>query len=211
MADLKTLLKDWKGPTPEEQEEQQRFEREQALFRRKSALDALCLPITAADFERLLHSKLDETVKSLAAVKQWLTDDVPWLLLTGSTGRGKTLAAGYALLERGGAYVGARELERLSLANFGDEAERYTEIVGRRTLVVDDLGREREPGRMTAALLDLLDARRMRGQKTIAIANVAKPQFLATYSDERLLSRLLEPGVALWVADAGEDLRRRKA
>lgn len=208
--DFEAVLANWKGPTPEDLANEERAKAEQALFARKSQLDALNLPITAADQDRLLRDQLDMTCSVTAAVATWLPSPVPWVVLLGSTGRGKTLAAAWALMQRGGRYVGARELERLATARYGDEAETFTALLATRTLVVDDIGRERDAGGMTAALLDLVDERRKRGQKTIAIANIAKAAFLKQYSDERLLSRLAEPGIAAWVSDAGEDLRRRK-
>jgi chromosomal replication initiation ATPase DnaA len=175
-----------------------------------AALDRLNLPITATDQRLLLDGKLDPKVKALEAVASWLPSPVPWLMLLGSTGRGKTLAAGWALVQRGGRYVGARELERVATARYGDEAELFSKLLETRLLVVDDIGRERDAGNMTAALLDLVDERRKRGQKTIAIANIAKAAFLELYADERLLSRLNEPGIAAWIADTGPDLRARK-
>jgi DNA replication protein DnaC len=208
--DFKKILENWRDPTEEEIARSREFDEQQRLFKRKSQIDTLNLPITAADHHRLLHGTLDRSVKSFAAVEAWLATDVPWLLLTGSVGRGKTVAAGWALVERGGAYVGARELERVATARYGDESEKFAGLLEKYTLAVDDIGRERDAGHMTAALLDLLDERRKRGQKTIAISNVSKGDFLRTYRDERLLSRLLEPGIAMWVSDHGDDLRKAK-
>jgi DNA replication protein DnaC len=182
----------------------------QERYARAAALDRLNIPLTAADADLLLANKLDMRLKSIAKVAEWLPSPVPWMLLLGSTGRGKTLAAAWALLRNGGRYVGARELERLATARYGDEAETFAALLATRMLVVDDIGRERDAGHMTAALLDLVDERRKRGQKTIAISNVAKAAFLKAYADERLLSRLAEPGIAAWVSDAGDDLRRAK-
>ncbi|HMI92627.1 MAG TPA: ATP-binding protein [Polyangiales bacterium] len=184
--------------------------RAQKRYDRRRRLDSFKLPLTAKDADLLLADALDMHLKSIVAVSSWLASNVPWILLLGSTGRGKTLAAAWALMQHGGRYVGARELERLATARYGDEAETFTELLATRTLVVDDIGRERDVGHMTAVLLDLVDERRKRGQKTIAISNVAKAAFLKTYADERLLSRLSEPGIASWVSDAGTDLRRAK-
>jgi DNA replication protein DnaC len=209
-VDFNAILANWKEPTEAEIAQEAAFKREQAVFARKSAIDGLNLPITAADHDLLMRDGLDMSLRTISAISAWLTSDVPWALLVGSTGRGKTLAAAWALVQSGGRYVGARELERLASARFGEEAETFSAMLATRLLVVDDIGRERDAGNMSAALLDLVDERRKRGQKTIAIANIAKAAFLKTYADARLQSRLGEPGIAVWISDSGPDLRSRK-
>jgi len=199
----------WEAPRADEDYDAYMARQERGA--RMQRFEALDVPITAPDADRLIDGRLDTSVKALVAVQAWLPTSVPWLLLTGSVGRGKTLAAAWALLERGaGRYIGARELERISTARYGDEAETFAALLRTCLLIVDDIGRERDAGHMTAALLDLVDERRKRGQKTIAISNMARGAFLKAYADERLLSRLGEPGIALWFSDAGPDMRARK-
>lgn len=180
------------------------------LRTREQRLAALRLPLTARD-ERLLTEDTLATTPVLEAVSAWASDQTarPWIVLCGPPGRGKTLAAAWWLLRGTGRYVGARELERLRMAAFGQELERYERLLDTAGLVVDDLGREEQAGRFEQALLDLVDYRRRRGMRTIAIANLTRQQLQARYPDARLWSRLEE--CATFVADRGSDLRRSAA
>ncbi len=214
MGDLKRLsalvLASMPVMTPEEEAERNAQDARRAAEERRQRLESIGLPITAADENLLVSGKLRADVgRSLAAVQAWIADASapPWIVLCGSVGRGKTLAAAWLLLEHGGRYAGARELERLRMAAFGDEAARFQELLSGRVLVIDDLGREDSPDRMTSALLDAVDARRRARMRTIAIANLTRKQLEQRYRDERLWSRLGER--AVFVADAGPDLRAK--
>jgi len=170
---------------------------------------ALKLPITAADERRLVAGELVDT-KFLRNVRTWLATDRPWIVLSGPVGRGKTIAAGEACARerRKSYYVGARELERIFTARYGDEVEQQRALIEcRGVLVIDDVGRERDAGGMTAALRELVDGRRGRGAKSIAITNLSVEQFQQRYPDERLWSRITE--CAAWVTDRGPDMRRK--
>jgi DNA replication protein DnaC len=174
----------------------------------RAKIAGLGMPITASDVELLVEDKLQDT-KCLQSVRAWLgaARTKPWLVLSGTVGRGKTMAAAWVLTKHNGLYVGARELERVFAARYGDEVEgqrTYTDCGG---LVIDDVGRERDADGMSAALLDLVDYRRGQRQSTILITNFSRKQFSERYPDERLQSRLSE--CALWIADAGPDLRRQ--
>lgn len=192
-------------------EESDRMCRELAKERRLSRIRACRIPITASDERMLIDDALTET-RCLRAVREWLesSDPRPWLFLSGTVGRGKTVAASWALIRgnNGSGYISGRELERVFTARYGDEIKTQESVLNAPTLVVDDIGRERDAASMTAALLDVVDYRRSAHDRTIAITNLTRQQFNERYADERLVSRLSE--CALWITDKGEDLRRRK-
>ena len=184
--------------------------RERVAMQRR--IRRLRLPITVLDEERVLDGSYAGTPMLAAARTWWETkDSKPWLVLCGPVGRGKTFAAAawLASFESGNAaYVGARELERLSMAKFGDDEEAFKRICDVYALVVDDVGREDDLGRMQTALLDLVDIRRRANTWTILATNFSRKAFCERYSDARLQSRLAE--CAQWFADVGEDMRRAK-
>jgi DNA replication protein DnaC len=192
-----------------EVEQWARDERERARER----LWGLTLPIDAGDESMLLDDRLrDDVGASLRAVQEWTADGSapPWLVLTGPVGRGKTLAACWAVFRfQPSAYVGARELERLHMTRFGDDAvTRYEDLCKRRGIVVvDDIGREDVAERMGTALLDLVDGRRGSRHRTIAITNLTADALRKRYPDKRLWSRL--GASARFVVDAGPDLRAK--
>jgi len=159
--------------------------------------------ITEDDVSILVAGEPRET-RSLCAVRDWDPLARPVLVLCGTVGRGKTFAGAWLLAELGGRYMRARALERLFHGRYGEQADEQDVLFRVPTLVVDDLGREDDPQRMTAVLLDLVDERR-RGHRTLLIHNGSKRAFLESYADLRLRSRLGQS--ALWVQDRGEDLR----
>ena len=176
--------------------------------KRVRSLRELRMPLSGADEDRILWGAPDETPAHVAT-RAWVANPSgrPWLVLCGPVGRGKTFAAAHALFAARGRYVGARELERLGMAKFGDEQAQFQQLLdGRGLLVIDDVGREDDIGRMQSALLDIVDYRRGSGIRTVLITNFAKKAFCDRYSDARLQSRLHE--CAQWFADAGDDMRR---
>ena len=187
------------------QAEAQRARDREAL---RQKIRALRLPITAEDEEMLVLGELSDT-KFLRNVRTWLTTDRPWIVLSSPTGRGKTLAAAEAIARerRRSWYMSARELERIFTARYGDEVEKQQVLIDcRGVLVLDDIGTERDPRGMGAALLALVDARRGVGHRTIATTNLSRADFQALYPEERLWSRLVE--CMVWMTDKGDDMRR---
>lgn len=148
------------------------------------------------------------STKALEEVRKWLADpnSKPWLILSGTTGRGKTVAALDATATRGGVFIRARELSRAFTARFGDDHETQQRCYKTRLLVVDDLGRESDHALMCGYLEDLLDERPNRNTRTIITTNLDAKQFGAAYPDERLRSRLFK--LATFVPDSGHDMRR---
>lgn len=193
------------------EEDRQRAERERKIRdRRASLIAAQHLPLEAADEQALIDGTIDmDFGPSIRAVSTWLQlEHAPsWLFLCGGTGRGKTLAAIWAVLERDGLYATAANTERAHAQLFGERADRYRELrVQRGLLVIDELGVERDPAVMLAALFELVDLRRRRGFKTIVCTNLSEAALKARYRDTRLWSRIAQ--CSQWVADVGPDMRR---
>jgi DNA replication protein DnaC len=133
----------------------------------------------------------------------------PWLVLSGATGCGKTVAVGHLLWTLGGRLVRADELVRMFASMFGDQHEQQQKVRDEHTLVIDDVGGELDEKRMLPALLDLLDSRKSaRSRPTIVTTNLSKKDFASRYANERLMSRMAE--LVHWEAVGGGDLRKRK-
>ncbi len=175
------------------------------LGRRRAAVRALNMPIEDADVELLAGDAFEEKAPA-AAIREWCASGKPLLILSGTTGTGKTLAAARELLRTGGKYIAARDVSRLFLAQFGEEAEQaraLIEVAG--LLVLDDIGREKNHEAMQTGLIELLDYRRRDGRRNIWITNLPRVEFTKRYSDERLLSRIA--GAGIWHAKNASDMR----
>lgn len=158
-------------------------------------------------YEALIRGKLDDHT-ALLAVKTWLADPAarPCLVLAGSTGCGKTVAAAYALSERGGAWMPAARMVRVFMSNFGDGFAEQERCRSAGLLVVDDVGTEDAADRIAGVLTELLDSRCSRKHRTIITANMTKKAFADRYASERLMSRMVL--LSQWVASKDADLRR---
>jgi chromosomal replication initiation ATPase DnaA len=133
----------------------------------------------------------------------------PVLILSGSRGRGKTVAALAEVAECGGLYAGAREFLRVSRSQWQDDVKQMRDWMQCALLVVDDLGRESDAAEMSVALLDVFDLRPSVRKRTILVTNFDKAAFVKRYPDERLRSRMSQ--LASFVADGSDqDMRRMK-
>lgn len=217
LAALKAKSEKVRGEDPEA------FEREVADFEavRKSgeAADrATRLERSGVDAElpdatrvAVLGGKLTE-FEPLKVTRKWLASKTrpACLILAGSTGTGKTVAAADAIAQLGGLFVSARECEAAFASMFGAEAEYQKKLLTACLLVVDDLGTERDKDRMSDALTLILSRRASASRHpTILTANMSTAAFRARYNNERLMSRFAQSGQ--WVAIGSEqDLRQLK-
>lgn len=202
LGDMGPLLDDRSDEYEEERRRLAAQDRDAAIRARMRILDGM--PLTERDRELIRGHQLEPRM-CLRVVQAWLPTERPWLILSGSVGRGKTLAAAWALTVVGGRYIGAREAERVFVARYGDEVDRQRELLRSYLLVIDDLQTERDAAGMEATLLALVDARRGK-EKSILITNGTRAAFRKRYADPRLLSRLDES--AQWLSESGEDMRR---
>ena len=172
------------------------------VLRREEHLRAIGLPERLAE---ILALPLADT-QALAAVRAWLDRDLTFLVLGGSVGVGKTVAAASAFVERGGLFRKASQITRMS--QFDEES--WDRLYRARLLVVDDLGTEPhdQGGWATAALLDLFDRRYDARARTILTVNITVETFRQRYGQDggRFLDRLRESGE--WFNVAGESMRR---
>lgn len=182
---------------------------QEELRRRDASFAASGCVVTDAVYDAIRKASLRETSATRALEGWWPARDKPWLVLSGPTGVGKTVAVAHALWMRGGRFVRADELVRLFASMFGEQYEKQQELRDAYMLVIDDIGGELDQTRMLPALLDLLDSRKsaLRGP-TIVTTNLSKKDFAARYGNERLLSRMAES--VHWASLSGEDLRRSK-
>lgn len=162
-------------------------------------------PITDDDLRRLGLDDLD-TTPHLAAVQRWWQGDKAVLVLMGTVGMGKTVAACWALGRLGGVFLRATDMWRPFQAFDPREQQR---VLSCRVLVLDDLGREKDPAKSVEWLESIVDGRRSNGRRTIITTNLDPKGLRARYPDERLWSRLGQ--CFEWAAETGPDLRKGKA
>ena len=141
------------------------------------------------------------------AVERWLGDDLPFLVLGGNVGTGKTVAAAYAVSKRGGLFRKASQITRMSQY----DAEAWDRLYRAGLLVIDDLGTEPldQGGWGMSALLDLFDRRYDDRARTVITTNLTADALKARYSSDggRFADRLRE--TARWINFAGPSLRTR--
>lgn len=182
------------------EEERERYERRQRIERAQPA-------ITGPMKEAIIDGSLERSSAG-AAVHCWYQKPraAPILVLAGTIGRGKTVAAASLIAEVGGRYITAEPLLKLATNSYSEVAERYRVLSESTPVVVDDVGREERDDRFGIVLLNFLDGRRGGRHRTLLITNLTQEQFLVRYPDERLRSRLRES--ARWALDLGPDLRQ---
>lgn len=187
--------------------DRERAEHERTVARaaRERFLDAAGVP--PRTWPLLLDGSLQET-PAVAHVRAWLAagSHPNFLVLAGGKGTGKTTAACFAIAERGGRRVTARELAAAS--DFDRDLQRS--LAGATLLVLDDLGAESldEKGWGANRIGGLLDARYERRRATLIATNLTMRDFLARYGQDggRLQDRLRQ--AARWVDIAGASMRR---
>lgn len=145
------------------------------------------------------------------AVERFLTDKTLRLLvLGGSTGRGKSVAATWLAMRLDATWwISAKDVR------VGDAWDAMrSRALKAANLVVDDLGQERMEW-ASGELGSLIESRFDKGRRTLVTTNLLptssdrQKTFASTYGD-RLYSRLCKQGAGLYVACLGNDLRRQK-
>lgn len=182
--------------------------RGQALERESRLTRANDCRVTEAVYEALVSGSGLQAKPSLAAMRAWLSDSerLPWIALAGGTGCGKSVAAAWAIAERGGVWFRAERLMRVWSANFGDQFDEQERARDCGLLVLDDVGSEPDAGKMQTVLLELLDARKRALHSTILTTNLTIIAFKARYPNPRLHSLMRE--LVRWDSDPGLDMRR---
>ena len=156
------------------------------------------------------------TLAALSALKRlplvesaeaWLGGSRAWLVLGGSVGTGKSVAAAHALttaIARGktGAWISATSFATV-VGGFSGvaEAERFKHVD---VMVLDDFGTEHLTSFTESVFFEVLAARHENGNRTIVTHNLDKPVLR-----QRLGSRLADrvAGSCTYIECAGESLR----
>ncbi len=175
------------------------------VLRREEQYRVLGLPDRLAGILAGPEPLLDTA--GVRAVEKWLGDDVPFLVLGGNVGTGKTVAGAYALSKRGGLFRKASQITRMSQY----DSEAWGGLYRAGLLVVDDLGTEPldQGGWGMSALLDLFDRRYDERARTLITTNLTADALRTRYSSDggRFADRLRE--TARWINFAGASLRVR--
>lgn len=209
-------LRLWKEQHPEKQKryeeihsEMNRIEQQWEEVRRaERVLNKLK---SAGVGERTIESMsvLKETA-AVVAVREWTPNPTTWLLLAGSVGTGKTVAAAWCLktmadLDRSVAFTRAGELARLS--GFDEGARQLSRLKEVRYLVVDDLGTECANQWGQSILHELFDHRHEAKLKTIITSNLKRTDARARLGD-RMSDRVQGDGKIAWLE--GKSLRQNR-
>lgn len=146
------------------------------------------------------------------AVERFLEDKkLRLLVLGGSTGRGKTVAATWLAMRLDSTWwISAKDVR------VGDAWDAMrSRALKAANLVIDDLGQERMEW-ASGELGSLIESRFDKGRRTLVTTNLPPTSneqrvktFASVYGD-RLFSRLNKEGAGLYVACLGGDLRRQK-
>jgi chromosomal replication initiation ATPase DnaA len=180
------------------------FEARSRELDREVSLESWGIPRAAA---KLLEAP--GKTQAIEAVGTWLKmqPPVPFLLLLGARGVGKTVAAWWAVALRAGRYVTAMDLVRAG----SFDRDFWESLRSVPLLAIDELGMEGidQSGWFFANLYDLLDHRMSRNRRTILLSNLDVPAFKARYcagAMERLYDRLRTTGKVVEIN--GESMRK---
>lgn len=185
-------------------EEARCLEAREARAKRKRALVDAGIPLTDPMLSALLDGQLTST-RALQITSGWLAGPRSVLVLLGTPGTGKTVAAAHAALTRlsRGSVVYVREATLARWSMFARYDREWAAASACATLIVDELGtasaRDVEAARL--ALLRMVDDRMGRGRRTVLVGNLSVDDLGRRY-DERLIDRLQEVGFVAEVKGA---------
>lgn len=131
------------------------------------------------------------------------------LVMSGTTGCGKTVAIATLAAQWDAMYLGADDVNRIFSANFGEQLAKQERVRDTNALLVlDDVGTEIDESRMLPTLLEIINARASAAfTPTVIATNLTKKAFAERYPNERLLSRMAR---VQWASVQGEDLRKQR-
>lgn len=159
-----------------------------------------------------------EDTEALLAVKAWLADSSKtWLVLCGTKGAGKTVAATWAVREAiktGSDGAFRRMTEVLKLSGFDSGASEFDFLKRVDMLVLDDAGTETLSDWARAQLHEIVDARHEAYRRTILTSNLmwrakgASGEGLEQRLGERIVDRITQAGTVRQVG--GLSMRRQR-
>lgn len=180
----------------------QAFDRRQAAQLNQERMERSGLPQDARD----VIAEGVRPTEATSAVDAFLAaPEMRLLILSSLAGRGKSIAAAYAIFRQAGRFVTAADLGRMGF----DEKERLQGLYQARLLVLDDLGREYAGGKgwLQSAIEDLLTTRYDGKRRTIVTTNLSAQTFKERYG-ERVADRIR--GRGRFVVLGGPSLRGRE-
>jgi len=143
--------------------------------------------------ERTLRASVDpKPTQALECAREWLAGEKLWLVLLGSTGLGKSVAAAWALRQCANAGVGVAWVQAAGLASMVggfDNVARFERLQHVAVLCLDDLGLEHDSGFGRSLLGELLQARHENQLRTILTTNLSGADFRARVG-ERVADRI---------------------
>lgn len=172
-----------------------------------------------ASFAKRMRDDIREAmVTGTLEARQALTEARAWfetraktscLILSGQSGCGKTVAAQALIAAHGGLWLDKNDAIKAFTGYFGEAAERVVAAVDAPLLVIDDVGTEDDPKRMTNILIELFD-KRMSAKLSpwVITTNSTHREFADRYQSARLRGRLRQD--AEWIALTDQDMRRKK-
>ena len=175
---------------------------------RRQRLERSGLALPDDDLEAVLAGHLGDTL-ALREAKAWADRPDAFLLLTGPSGRGKTMACAWLLGERGGYSVTGPDLVRLQATapHDRDARAKLDNLYEARTVLLDELARDDEPQKHEkTAVFGFINARQgPRGKRTLLTTNRDVHYLLKRYEDVTL-HRILRQGLHV-ILDQEPDLR----
>lgn len=160
-------------------------------------LSAVRLERSGVGERSLVAARSPTETMALRVVQQWLAGDAPWLVLCGSKGTGKTVAATWAVAEvirRGdtAAFRRASEIARLSSFEVGAAELGSLARVG--LFALDELGAENLTDHARGQLHELLDRRHESPRLRTVVTTNLRASALAERIGERLVDRIKQGG-----------------
>ena len=154
-----------------------------------------------------------EATQALRGTQEWLSTPRPFLVLSGGTGTGKTVAAVWAMVTR------FSDSQFVRAARIGPHYERWSSDredkiepldIDAGLLIVDDLGMESlEDRRSMLALEAIANDRQIPERRTIFTTNLDLDGIRHRYGhDSRFISRLTQGATVVTLS--GSDMRRRQ-
>lgn len=149
--------------------------------RRRMVAQRVASRMPPETLEALVNGTLENT-RALEAVSKWMGSQKAFCLLLGGTGVGKTVAAMYAFVARGGEFVRSSDLGPALDPWKGDREMDRVRANSHGVFVLDDLGIERaDDARWAVCFDDLVDAR--QGLRTVITSNLTPQQIAERYSE----------------------------
>jgi DNA replication protein DnaC len=166
------------------------------LEQRTAAMDRFQVRIDQRARQSIIEDRVDNT-RAIQAVRHWLKDRRPILVLCGSIGCGKTFAGAFAAAHIGGAeHMSAAELVK---SKWGKNPMPKMAAF----LLFDDYDTQRGGDAFDESFFELMDARCNVG-RTVITSNLSRDEFLGSLSP-RLRSRFMHKSVSVDIG--GEDRR----